>query len=274
MQTCSNKQLGPDGPQEQPLSTPRVDMEFVDLGEVHDHCNIDEEEVTLEGGCFSKEEHAGIDEIYQNILALAKGFGKKHHQLVQCVLTKLSMGFASQEQWVVTSSWNAYVGLNLNLDSNVSQNDYIRLIVGPAYKKMITDAGGRDSDGWRRQHDDLVKQYDALRKEQGEDICLSLQDQKNAMRGIACQWMADMNTAKACGIHLGAVMVASEEGAEKDNQFLVNSPFMQDYMMKHLGSEKILLSQSIKHCVSLKRGLRMLLSPCNETKYSPGVPNF
>ena len=87
---------------------------------------------------------------------------------------------------MVTSSWNAYVGLNLNLDSNVSQNDYIRLIAGPAYKKMITDAGGRDSDGWRRQHDDLVKQYDALRKEQDKDIHLSLQDQKNAMRGITC----------------------------------------------------------------------------------------
>ena len=79
MQTCSDKRLGPDGPQEQPLSTPRVDMEFADLGEVHDHCDIDEEEVTLEGGHFSKEECAGIDEIYQNILALAEGFGKKHH---------------------------------------------------------------------------------------------------------------------------------------------------------------------------------------------------
>src|SRR5260370_40631996 len=78
MRMCSDKWLSPDGPQEQPLSTPRVDMEFVDLGEVHDHCDIDGEEVTLEGGCFSKEEHAGIDEIYQNILALAKGFGKKH----------------------------------------------------------------------------------------------------------------------------------------------------------------------------------------------------
>jgi len=120
------------------------------------------------------------------------------------------MGFASQEQWAVTSSWNAYVGLNLNPDSNVSQNDYIRLIAGPVYKKMTTDAGGRDSDGWRRQHDDLVKRYDALRKERGKDICLSLQDQKNAMRGIAHRWTADMNTAKACGIHLGVVMVASE----------------------------------------------------------------
>ena len=86
---------------------------------------------------------------------------------------------------MVTSSWNAYVGLNLNPDPNVSQNDYIRLILGLAYKKMIADAGGRGSDAWRRQHDDLVKQYDALRKEQGEDICLSLWDQKNAMRGIA-----------------------------------------------------------------------------------------
>ena len=254
MQMCSDKWLGPDGPQEQPLSTPRVDVEFADLGEVHDHCNIDEEEVTLEGGCFSKEECAGIDEIYQNILALAEGFGKKHCQSVQCVLTKLSMDFASREQWVVTSSWNAYVGLNLNLDSNVSQNDYIRLIAGLAYKKMITDAGGRDSDGWRRQHDDLVKWYDALRKEQGEDIHLSLQDQKNPMRGIAHRWMADMNTAKACGIHLGVVMVASEEGAKKENQFLVNSPFMQDYMMKCLGLEKILLSQIHQAlCISEKR---------------------
>src|SRR5260221_234876 len=164
------------------------------------------------------------------------------------------MGFASREQQAVTSSWNAYVGLNLNLDSNVSQNDYIRLIAGPAYKKTTADAGGRESDGWRRQHDDLVKRYDALRKERGEDICLSLRDQKNAMRGIACRWTADMNTAKACGIHLGAVMVASEEGAEKENRFLVNSPFMQDYMMKCLGLEKILLSQIHQVlCISEKR---------------------
>ena|SRR5260221_2989969 len=52
MQTCSNKWLSPNGPQEQPLSTPRVDVEFVDLGEMHDHHDIDEEEVTLEGGHF------------------------------------------------------------------------------------------------------------------------------------------------------------------------------------------------------------------------------
>src|SRR5260221_13880745 len=50
MQMCSDKWLGPDEPHEQPLSTPRVDTEFVDLGEVHDHCDIDEEEVTLAGG--------------------------------------------------------------------------------------------------------------------------------------------------------------------------------------------------------------------------------
>src|SRR5258708_35218240 len=88
MQTCSNKRLGPDGPQEQPLSTPRVDAEFADLGEVHDHCDIDEEEVTLEGGCFSKEEHAGIDQIYQNILDLSVRFGKKHCHSCHGVLTK------------------------------------------------------------------------------------------------------------------------------------------------------------------------------------------
>src|SRR5258708_1226977 len=78
MQMCSNKWLSPDGPQEQPLSTPRADMHFADLAEVHDHCDIDEEEVTLEGGYFSKEECSGIYEIYLNILALAEGFGKKH----------------------------------------------------------------------------------------------------------------------------------------------------------------------------------------------------
>ena len=63
-----------------------------------------------------------------------------------------------------------------------------------------------------------------------------------------------MNTAKACGIHLGVVMVASEEGAKKENWFLVNSPFMQDYMTKHLGSEKILLYQIHQAlCISEQR---------------------
>src|SRR5260370_16463762 len=43
MQMCSNKQLRPDGPQEQPLSTPTVDMQFVDLREAHDHCNLNKQ---------------------------------------------------------------------------------------------------------------------------------------------------------------------------------------------------------------------------------------
>ena len=63
-----------------------------------------------------------------------------------------------------------------------------------------------------------------------------------------------MNTAKACGIHLGVVMVASEEGAKKENQFLVHSPFMQEYMTMHLGSEKTLLSQIHQAlCISEQR---------------------
>src|SRR5258708_12173927 len=41
MQMCSDKWLGPDGPQEQPLSTPRVAMEFATLLEVHDHYVLD-----------------------------------------------------------------------------------------------------------------------------------------------------------------------------------------------------------------------------------------
>src|SRR5258705_11831176 len=89
------------------------------------------------------------------------------------------------------------------------------------------------------------------------------------MRGITCRWTADMNTTKACGIHLGAVMVASEEGAEKENRFLVNSPFMQDYMMKHLGLEKILLSQIHQAlCISEKRSEDVVI-PLQQDKVWP-----
>src|SRR5260221_5185986 len=64
------------------------------------------------------------------------------------------------------------------------------------------------------------------------------------------------------GIHLGVVMVASEEGAKKENWFLVNSPFMQDYMMKCLGLEKILLSQIHQAlCISEKRSEDVVI-PC------------
>src|SRR5260221_662560 len=93
------------------------------------------------------------------------------------------------------------------------------------------------------------------------------------MRGIAHQWMANMNTAKACGIHLGVVMVASEEGAKKENWFLVNSPFMQDYMTKHLGLEKILLSQihqalCISVCISEQRSEDVVV-PLQQDKVWP-----
>src|SRR5260370_21333362 len=78
-----------------------------------------------------------------------------------------------------------------------------------------------------------------------------------------------MNTAKACGIHLGAVMVASEEGAEKEIRFLVNSPFMQDYMMKRLGLEKILLSQIHQVlCISEKRSEDVVI-PLQRDKVQP-----
>src|SRR5258707_13667575 len=79
-----------------------------------------------------------------------------------------------------------------------------------------------------------------------------------------------MNTAKACGIHLGAVMVASEEGAEKENRFLVNSPFMQDYMMKCLGLEKILLSQIHQGLGISERGLEEVVIPLKGDKKGQG----
>ncbi len=64
-------------------------------------------------------------------------------------------------------------------------------------------------------------------------------------------------------------MVASEEGAEKENQFLANSPFMQDYMMKCLGSEKILLSQIHQAlCISEKRSEDVVI-PLQQDKVWP-----
>src|SRR5258708_35099657 len=84
--------------------------------------------------------------------------------------------------------------------------------------------------------------------------------------------MADMNTAKACGIHLGAVMVASEEGAKKENRFLVNSPFMQDYLMQHLGLEKILLSQIHQPlCISEKRSKDVVIPLQQDEEWPRGT---
>jgi hypothetical protein len=144
---------------------------------------------------------------------------------------------------MATTSWSAYVSLHPNPDSSVSQNDYVKMTAGPAYRKMVHDAGGKDSDEWKLLSKDLIKRFEAVRGVQSKKISTDTRNQAGLMTTIAHRWEKDLDHAKSCGVHVAVIMVASDDGAAKANKFLVNSDFMKGHITQRLGTEKVFLPQ-------------------------------
>ena len=67
-------------------------------------------------------------------------------------------------------------------------------------------------------------------------MCNSKKDLLLSMRQLSSLWEKDLDTAKFCGIHVSIIMVSSEPSAATESCFIVNSSFIKDYIVKHLGT--------------------------------------
>src|SRR5260370_1758964 len=156
------------------------------------------------------------------------------------------MGFATHECQVKGNSWCTYVALNPNTDSLISQNDYMKKILGPNYQKMIEEHGGEKSDAWgvKKEKEELMQWHNELMVQRDQKRTSNGKGQVATMRLIHKQWKKDLNTATSCGIHLAVIMVSSEDGTEKENQLFSNSVPLQKLVCKQLGPEKTFLSEA------------------------------
>ena len=108
--------------------------------------------------------------MYRDLLKTAEAFGKKHNQSVQSVLTKLTVGFATRQRCQSGNSWCAYVALNPNTDVNLNQNEYVTTVLGPRYRKLVEDLGGKRSSAWKAKNRELVEQHTELKAKQSQVI--------------------------------------------------------------------------------------------------------
>ena len=54
----------------------------------------------------------------------------------------------------------------------------------PGYLRMIEEAGGKDSEGWRQASSDLIKQHEALKEVSYKGIHSDPQDQAHLFKSI------------------------------------------------------------------------------------------
>ena len=74
-------------------------------------------------------------------------------------MNRINLAFVTCEWHVSGNSWNAYLDLNPNTNSNLKHVDYIHTVAKPGYKALIAECGGKDSKGWKAKAQVLVTEH-------------------------------------------------------------------------------------------------------------------
>src|SRR5260370_42273522 len=123
------------------------------------------------------------------------------------------------------NSWNAYLNLNPNTDSNLKHADYIHTVAKPGYEALIAECGGKDSEGWKAKAQGLVTEH--RDKKSREDLSLqsNASGQGYLMNQLSNCWTEDLNVAHHSGVHVAIIMVSSlpNPAASWSNKFICNS---------------------------------------------------
>src|SRR5260370_4025728 len=174
-----------------------------------------------------------------------KDWGGRQHHSVASGLNHINLAFVTHERRISGNSWNTYLDLNPNTDSNLKHVDYICTVVKPGYKALIAECGGKDGEGWKAKAQGLVNEH--RDKKFREDLSLKsdASGQGHLMNRLSNHWTEDLNADHRSGVHVAITMVSSlpDPVASQSNKFICNSNSLHNLLKSKLGSEPIFLPQ-------------------------------
>src|SRR5260370_42711980 len=138
-----------------------------------------------------------------------KDWGGRQHHSVASGLNHINLAFVTHERRISGNSWNTYLDLNPNTDSNLKHVDYICTVVKPGYKALIAECGGKDSEGWKAKAQGLVTEH--RDKKFREDLSLKsdASGQGCLMNRLSNNWPEDLNGAHNSEVHVPIKMVST-----------------------------------------------------------------
>ncbi|KAF9504354.1 hypothetical protein BS47DRAFT_1401500 [Hydnum rufescens UP504] len=192
----------------------------------------DEDDEDLKGGPFTTPEVEKIKAEYtafdKQIAGLAREMGCSVN-LIQNIGGQVSQVVHPHE----TIAWNVFQSsYPTNPDKSVSQSDYTKNTVHPAYDELIKKYGGEKSEDWAAESACLVKEYTETRAAISADIAKHGGEVVKIITSHKRAWQKDFRALASFGVHCKLTVLADNAcspAAHAQNGQLFGTAEMESY---------------------------------------------
>jgi hypothetical protein len=193
---------------------------------------LSDDEEDLKGGPFStndvdkiKAEYAAFD---KRIAMLAKEMGHSVRS-IQKIGGRVSRAVNPRK----TTAWNVFQSnYPPNTDKSVSQADYTRLTVRPAYNELVRKHGGERSDEWLAESTRMILEHSQAKASITADIAQHGGEVAKAVANQKKAWKRDFEVMSRLGVHCELTVLAdnaSSPAAHAQNGQLFGTPEIEAY---------------------------------------------
>ncbi|KAF9512252.1 hypothetical protein BS47DRAFT_1394384 [Hydnum rufescens UP504] len=192
----------------------------------------DEDDEDLKGGPFTtpevekiKAEYAAFD---KRIAGLAREMGRSVNS-IQKIGGRVSRVVHPRK----TIAWNVFQSsYPTNPDKSVSQSDYTKNTVRPAYDELVKKYGGEKSEDWAAESARLVKEYTETRAAISADIAKHGGEVAKIIASHKRAWQKDFRALASFGVHCELTVLADNAcspAAHAQNGQLFGTAEMESY---------------------------------------------
>ncbi|KAF9504232.1 hypothetical protein BS47DRAFT_1401627 [Hydnum rufescens UP504] len=146
--------------------------------------------------------------------------------------------------------WNAYqASYEKDPEPDHPHHEYVEKVIQPAYRELIAEHSGEDSDAWKKKSKELVDQHNASKAAQAFDIALSPAMMGKVIKQTTKCWKDDLKWIATMNIHgfCGIVSGIPDEVASKQNTLFTGSPAMKDWLNLSFPKDSMLLKMIHSH---------------------------
>lgn len=163
--------------------------------------NSDDDGEGLKGGPFSgkdvekiKAEYAAFD---KHIAALAREMGRSVNS-IQKIGGRVSRVVNPRK----TTAWNVFQSsYPANTDESLSQADYTKNMVRPAYNELVKKHGGEDSEEWAAESARMIMEYTETKASISTEIAKHGGDVAKVIATHKKAWKKDFQVLAGLGVH-------------------------------------------------------------------------
>ncbi|KAF9503169.1 hypothetical protein BS47DRAFT_1369740 [Hydnum rufescens UP504] len=201
-----------------------------------------EDDEDLKGGPFTIPE---VEKIKAEYAALDKRIGGLAREMGRSVnsIQKIGGRVSQVVNPCKTTAWNVFQSsYPTNPDKSVSQSDYTKNTVHPAYDELVKKYGGERSEDWAAESTRMVKEYTETREAITGDITKHGGEVAKIIASHKRAWQKDFRVLASFGVHCELTVLADNAcspAAHAQNGQLFGTVEMESYYKSRLLSHNL-----------------------------------